>query len=88
MRAGRTCVTWQGPEPKVTLMDPKLVREVLSNKSGHFPRPIPNPAFKLFAAGILAYEGEKWAKHRRIMNVAFHLEKLKVRNQPCTCIHA
>lgn len=28
--------------------------------------------------GVGSHEGEKWARHRRIINPAFHLEKLKV----------
>jgi cytochrome P450 len=29
--------------------------------------------------GLSNHEGEKWAVHRKIINHAFHLEKLKVR---------
>uniref|UniRef100_A0A452XBY0 Secologanin synthase n=2 Tax=Aegilops tauschii subsp. strangulata TaxID=200361 RepID=A0A452XBY0_AEGTS len=33
---------------------------------------------KLLAVGVATHEGEKWVKHRRILNPAFHVEKLKV----------
>lgn len=59
-------------------MDPKLIKEVLSNKSGDFPKPEIIPLVKLFATGLATYEGQKWSKHRRIINPAFHMEKLKV----------
>ena len=64
--------------PRVTIMNPEWVREVLSNKFGHFAKPQINPLGRLLATGLAHYEGEKWAKHRRILNPAFHLEKLKV----------
>jgi hypothetical protein len=34
---------------------------------------------KLRVTGLVAHEGEKWIKHRRIINPAFYLEKLKVK---------
>jgi cytochrome P450 len=33
---------------------------------------------KMLHNGVSSQEGEKWAKHRRIISPAFHLEKLKV----------
>lgn len=76
--AGKISFTWFGPTPRVTITDPELVREVLSNKFGHFEKPAASPLVKLLADGLANYEGEKWARHRRILNPAFHLEKLKV----------
>ncbi|KAF8408887.1 hypothetical protein HHK36_004956 [Tetracentron sinense] len=66
-----------GPTPSVTIMDPELIRDVLSNKVGHFAKRKSHPLAKLLASGLAKYEGEQWAKHRRIINPAFHLEKLK-----------
>ncbi|XP_073115298.1 cytochrome P450 CYP72A616 [Elaeis guineensis] len=74
---GKISFTWFGPVPRVTIMNPEWVREVLSNKFGHFAKPQINPLGRLLATGLANYEGEKWAKHRRILNPAFHLEKLK-----------
>jgi cytochrome P450 len=51
----------------------------MSNKFGHFEK-LKFPALsKLLGDGVASHEGEKWVKHRRILNPAFHLEKLKVR---------
>ncbi|WVZ69589.1 hypothetical protein U9M48_018355 [Paspalum notatum var. saurae] len=75
---GDMCFSWFGPMPKVTLSDPDLARDIMSNKFGHFEKPKFPALSKLFAKGVAYYEGEKWAKHRRILNPAFHLEKLKL----------
>ncbi|CAL9187139.1 unnamed protein product, partial [Musa hybrid cultivar] len=74
---GKISFTWFGPVPQVTITDPELVREVLSNKFGHFGKPKQHPLGRFFARGLAVYEGEKWVKHRRILNPAFHAEKLK-----------
>lgn len=44
-----------------------------------FPKPKLSSLAKYLSNGIVQYEGEKWAKHRKIINPAFHIEKLKVR---------
>ncbi|XP_038981500.1 cytochrome P450 72A15-like isoform X2 [Phoenix dactylifera] len=74
---GKMSFTWFGHHPRVAIMDPGLTREILSNKFGHFEKPNSHPLVKLLVGGLASYEGEKWAKHRRIINPAFHLEKLK-----------
>ena len=56
----------------------ELVRLILNNKSGHFQKPPQNSLVKLLALGLAALEGEKWAKHRRLITPAFHHEKLQV----------
>ncbi|XP_062206245.1 cytochrome P450 CYP72A616-like [Phragmites australis] len=74
---GKMSFTWFGPTPRVMVSDPELVREILSNKFGHFGKPKSSRIGKLLANGVVSHEGEKWAKHRRILNPAFHLEKIK-----------
>ncbi|XP_077227669.1 cytochrome P450 CYP72A616-like isoform X1 [Tasmannia lanceolata] len=81
---GKLSVIWIGTTPRVNIMDPELMREILSNKFGHFAKPKSNPLTRLLATGLANYDGEKWAKHRRIINPAFHLEKLK-RMLPAFC---
>ncbi|KAK1665830.1 hypothetical protein QYE76_053989 [Lolium multiflorum] len=75
---GKPCISWFGPIPKVTITDPHLVREVMSNKFGHIEKLKFPTLSKLLAEGVGNYEGEKWVKHRRILNPAFHVEKLKL----------
>ncbi|KAL2331431.1 hypothetical protein Fmac_019012 [Flemingia macrophylla] len=72
---GKNSFIWFGPKPRVTLTDPELIKEVF-NKMYDFQKPA-NPLVKLLATGLINYEGEKWNKHRRIINPAFNLEKLK-----------
>ncbi|XP_047047661.1 cytochrome P450 CYP72A219-like [Lolium rigidum] len=74
---GKMSITWLGPVPRVTITKPELVREVLSTKAGQFEKVKLGRLQRMLHNGVGSHEGEKWAKHRRIMNPAFHLEKLK-----------
>ncbi|XP_034593645.1 cytochrome P450 CYP72A616 isoform X1 [Setaria viridis] len=74
---GKTSITWFGPVPRVTIADPALVRQVLSNKFGHFEKVGFGQLQRLLHYGLSSHEGDKWARHRRIINPAFHLDKLK-----------
>jgi cytochrome P450 len=40
--------------------------------------------FRRLANGLVNHEGEKWAAHRKIINPAFHIEKLKVTTSTST----
>ncbi|KAL5699141.1 hypothetical protein ACHQM5_030082 [Ranunculus cassubicifolius] len=75
---GKMHLSWQGPTPRLNIMEPDMIRDILANKFGHFTKPKPHPIGKLLITGVVAYNGEKWAKHRRIINPAFHQEKLKL----------
>jgi hypothetical protein len=74
------CITWFGPTPEVNITDPELAKVVLSNKFAHLERVRFKEVSKLLSQGLSYHEGEKWVKHRRIINPAFQLEKLKVIN--------
>ncbi|KAK6141245.1 hypothetical protein DH2020_025000 [Rehmannia glutinosa] len=74
---GSNSIIWFGPRPAVLCMDPEIIREVMS-KSYVFQRPPSTPLTKLLAQGLSTYETDKWAKHRRLINPAFHLQKLKL----------
>ncbi|KAF7822558.1 Secologanin synthase [Senna tora] len=74
---GKNPYTWNGPIPRIILTDPELIKDVL-NKNYDFPKPNSNPLVKLLPNGLAGHEGEKWAKHRRIINPAFNIEKLKI----------
>lgn len=67
-----------GPNPRALIADPDQIREVLANKTGEIGKVKTNYLSKYFIRGVLSREGETWAKHRKILNPAFHIEKLKV----------
>ncbi|XP_058188435.1 cytochrome P450 CYP72A219-like [Rhododendron vialii] len=73
---GKISFTWLGPNPRVNIMDPELVKEILS-KNFHFRKLRSNPLAKLLANGLASYEDEQWTRHRKLINPAFHIEKLK-----------
>ncbi|PQP94609.1 cytochrome P450 CYP72A219-like [Prunus yedoensis var. nudiflora] len=73
---GRNSFVWMGPMPKVNIMNPEDLKEIFNNRQ-NFQRPSANPLIKLLVQGLLHIEDEKWAKHRKIIKPAFHLEKLK-----------
>ncbi|KAM7503150.1 hypothetical protein LguiB_002054 [Lonicera macranthoides] len=74
---GKNFFIWFGPVPRVHIMEPELIREIL-NKHQTFQKPKSNPLVLLLANGLANLEEEKWAKHRKIINPAFHVEKLKL----------
>lgn len=77
---GETFLYWDGTEPRLTISDPELVKQVLSSKSGFFTRSKIRPEFlKLVGSkGLVFLEGADWARHRRILKPAFSLDRLKV----------
>ncbi|KAL4577853.1 hypothetical protein LXL04_013967 [Taraxacum kok-saghyz] len=73
---GKNFITWMGWTPRVTIMDHELIKDVFA-KLNDFQKPQSNPIVKLIASGLVNYEGDQWAKHRKLINPAFHMEKLK-----------
>ncbi|KAK2354235.1 11-oxo-beta-amyrin 30-oxidase [Trifolium repens] len=66
-----------GTKPSVIITDPAQIKQVF-NKNEDFLKPKIRSIAKYFSIGLPHHEGEKWAKHRKIINPAFHVEKLKV----------
>ncbi|KAL9273977.1 Cytochrome P450 CYP72A219-like protein [Drosera capensis] len=74
---GNHAFMWNGPTPVVFITEPELIREVF-NKYRDYQKPKVNPLVELLAPGFIQFEGDKWAQHRKLMNPAFHVEKLKL----------
>lgn len=72
---------WVGLMPRVHITDTKQLKTVFS-LINDFQKATMNPIIKLLADELVNCEGSKWVKHRKIINSAFHLEKLKVSFSP------
>lgn len=59
------------------MIDLEHIREIMS-KPNVFHKMHPDPLGDTILGGLLSSEDPKWSRDRRIMNPAFHLEKLKV----------
>ncbi|CAA0382439.1 unnamed protein product [Arabidopsis thaliana] len=73
---GKTFFTWSGPIPAITIMNPQLIKEVY-NKFYDFEKTHTFPLTSLLTDGLANADGDKWVKHRKIINPAFHFEKIK-----------
>ncbi|KAI3893776.1 hypothetical protein MKX03_006928 [Papaver bracteatum] len=77
---GKVSFHWNGTTPRLIIVDPEMMKDVMTEKNGHIQKPPVdsyNPLIRDLPKGITNQEGEKWFKHRRIINPAFHIEKLK-----------
>lgn len=74
---GEKSFLWLGPNPRVYIRDPELIKEILL-RPNEFQKPHPEPFRDSIIGGLLITEGHKWSKHRKIINPAFNLQNLKV----------
>lgn len=75
---GKTFLYWFGPNPRLAISDPDMIKEVLVDSSGSFQKIPFTPSTKnLFGEGLVGLEGDEWAFHRRIVNQAFKMERVK-----------
>ncbi|KAL1560583.1 unspecific monooxygenase [Salvia divinorum] len=73
---GENCFVWFGPSPAIVVMNTEIVREILS-KSNVFHKLPSRPFVRLMSKGLVTLEADRWAKHRRLINPAFHVHKLE-----------
>lgn len=68
---------WFGQTPMLILTDPELIKDTL-NRHFDFTKCHNFPITEYIAPGVAGYDGEQWAKHRKILHPAFNFDKLKV----------
>nr|XP_029118323.1 cytochrome P450 734A1 isoform X2 [Elaeis guineensis] len=75
---GRTFLYWFGPRPRLAIVEPELVRVVMTDSTGRFEKVGFNPLAKqLFGEGLPGLKGRTWARHRRLIAPAFNMERIK-----------
>lgn len=76
---GKTFLCWFGVKPRLVLVDPDMIKEVLLKKMDIIDRDSFNPLAKtLNGEGLPGLMGHEWAAHRKIATPAFNMEKVKV----------
>lgn len=75
---GANFMTWYGPQAELVVTEAKLVKEILNDKDGNYPKiDLEGYAKKLLGDGVSSSKGQKWAKMRKLSNNVFHSESLK-----------
>ncbi|TXG75139.1 hypothetical protein ES332_1Z012300v1 [Gossypium tomentosum] len=77
-RYGRNFVYWNGARPELVISEPELIKEVLQTSEKKIQeKSLSDIGREFLGNGLLFIAGEKWAKHRKLANHAFHGESLK-----------
>ncbi|CAL4922853.1 unnamed protein product [Urochloa decumbens] len=75
---GRTFLFWLGPIPAICSTDLELVKEVLTDRTGMFPKDYLIPVLKvLIGNGVVLINGDDWKRHRKVILPSFNHENLK-----------
>ncbi|XVF43277.1 hypothetical protein PTKIN_Ptkin02bG0027500 [Pterospermum kingtungense] len=82
---GKNYLSWGGTRPQLFITEPELVKEFLKSSERDFPKRTSRERKKnehnfmvnILGDGLATSHGEKWAKHRKLANHAFHGESLK-----------
>ncbi|GMJ04594.1 cytochrome P450, family 709, subfamily B, polypeptide 1 [Hibiscus trionum] len=75
---GENFICWRRDQPQLLITEPELIKEVLCNKDKAYRIAPPSPySLKLMGNGLVTAEGERWVKHRKLLDHAFQGECLK-----------
>ncbi|MED6160429.1 hypothetical protein PIB30_051459 [Stylosanthes scabra] len=70
---------WEGHTLKVNITNPDHIKRVLTNNTFFKKEKLKlKRVANLLGSGLPNYEDHEWLRHRKIINPAFHIDKLKV----------
>ncbi|KAM3393576.1 hypothetical protein ACQJBY_014349 [Aegilops geniculata] len=76
---GRTFVSWPGERPELFMGDVDMVKQVLSDRKGLFPKnPVNDHFTRLLGKGLVLIDGDEWKRHRKDVHPVFNVDKLKM----------
>ncbi|XP_062188263.1 cytochrome P450 709B2-like [Phragmites australis] len=76
---GRTFLYWTGARPNVCVADVNVVKQVLFDRTGLYPKNLMNPHIThLLGKGLVLIDGDEWKRHRKVVHPAFDMDKLKM----------
>jgi cytochrome P450 len=80
---GKSYLWWFGWEPRITITNLDLIKQVLSNKDHAFANSQLQLKFltPIIAKGLVTTDGEEWVLHRQIVSPAFHHETQGINKQ-------
>ncbi|KAM7276000.1 hypothetical protein ACFE04_017866 [Oxalis oulophora] len=76
---GKTFLYFEGLQARIYIDDPEIAKQILLNKFGFYIKPQVRPLIYTFVGnGLVLVNGLDWVRHKRILNPAFSMDKLKV----------
>lgn len=78
LHTGLNFLNWYGPQAQLVVTDPELVKEIMNNREGAYPKTqVRGYVKKIVGDGLAVTSGENWYKLRKLANHAFYAESLK-----------
>ncbi|KAK8549934.1 hypothetical protein V6N13_055494 [Hibiscus sabdariffa] len=75
---GKNYLSWRGGQAQLAITELELIKEVLNNRDKVYQKaPPPFYIKKVMGNGLATSVGERWVKHRRLINHAFQGDCLK-----------
>ncbi|KAF6999897.1 hypothetical protein CFC21_015870 [Triticum aestivum] len=75
---GRVFLYWFGSTPNMCVADLGMAKQLLSDRTGLFPKNWMNPIVRLVGKGLVMTDGDVWHRHKKVLHPAFNVDKLKV----------